>query len=255
MSGAEVVRPSEHRMEHPCIARDGYRVLAAGTSGTGKTTIALRSLLHDVSVDGRFALVYDADGATADALVKGSAWRQRLPRELVAEVRSMDDVRDALKRSGPLGWFRRSPVRVVVVPALRMPTVAAARALWLSIADSKRAHGWALLADEADELFPLSLPQKGPTQRVLRAIRNNRQILYATTNYPQSTAPRLRQLTQHACIFAGENAEFVNACRWFGTAKYFEGALALKNFQYIYRAPRGVPPLPVLHALEDAIPW
>lgn len=255
MSDAEVVRPSEHRLLHPRIARDGYRVLCAGTSGTGKTTLALRSLLHDVAEDGRFALVYDADGATADALVTGSAWRQRLPRELVAEVRSLSDVRDALGRAGPLGWFKRSPVRVLVVPALKMPTIAAARSLWLSIADSKRAKGWALLADEADELFPLSLPQKGPTQKVLRAIRNQKQILYATTNYPQSCSPRLRQLTQHACIFAGENEEFVKACRWFGDANWFTRARGLPNFHYLYRAPRAEAPLPILHALNDAIVW
>lgn len=250
------LRPIEAVLRRPRIARDGYRVFACGESGSGKSTLAYRSVIRDVVRDGRIALVYDADGSSSDALTNGCAWRQRLARDLVAEVRSVSDARDALKRSGVFGWFRRSPIRVLVVPALKFSSPRDARALWLELADSdSRARGWALLADEADEIFPLSLPQTGPTQRVLRAVRNRSQVLYATSNYPQSTAPRLRQLAQHACVFRGATARYVKACEWFGESQWFEDALSLKQFEFLYRRSGEGAPLPTLHALGSKLPW
>lgn len=256
MSSLPALRPSERVLRRPRIARDGFRVFACGESGSGKSTLAYRSVIRDVVRDGRIALVYDADGSSADALTSGCAWRQRLARDLVAEVRSLSDVREALKRSGVFGWFRRSPVRVLVVPVLKFDTPKQAADLWLTIADTESlSRSWALLADEADELWPVTLPQKGPSQRVLRAIRNRSQILYATCNFPQQSAPRLRQSAQHACVFRGLSEEYIDATSRFGSSKWFEGALRLERFEFIHRAAGATPPLPIRHALTSPLPW
>jgi hypothetical protein len=145
---------------------------------------------------------------------------------------------------------------VLIVPVLKFDTPKQAIDLWLTVADKERlSRSWALLADEADELWPVSLPQRGPSQRVLRAIRNRSQVLYATCNYPQQSSPRLRQSIQHACVFRGVAEEYVDAMSKFGPSRWFDRALELDKFEYLYREPGARAPLPIRHALSSPLPW
>lgn len=248
-------RPDAHTLAHPSIPRDGDRIFLAGASGCGKTTLAARSLVRDVIEHGRKALVYDPTGDVRAYLLKGGAASDPIASDLVATVASPEDARRALARGGLTSWFARSPVRVLCVSVSRSLDYAAAAKLWLELADSDARRGWVLFADEADTIFPVSLSPKGPALRVLGLTRNRRQRLYATCNYPAMSAPRLRALSAHACVFTLTNHESVRACSWFGEWEWYERALALPKFSYLYRGPGGVDPLPVLDARSGAIPW
>lgn len=248
------LRPHDERLSHPCIPRDGDRVLCLGQSGSGKSTIAARSLVRDVIDDGRKALIFDPTEDVATYLTRGGAASKPIASELVAFVRSRGEAREALGGGTLAQWFRRSPVRVLVLSGKRMK-LAAAAALWCSLALDRERDGWVLFADEANLIFPLSLSMKHDAFQLLTLVRNRRQRLYGTCNYPATLAPQLRANAEHACVFSLTNTHQVEACEWFGSAEWFEGALELEKFHYLYRGRGARAPLPVFSAVEDPLPW
>lgn len=246
--------PSPAVLLRPRIPDDGDTIVITGTRGTGKTTLGQRSLKRDVIRDGRKALVFDAVGDIEKYLVRGAATGDRISSRLVARVRSIEEAADAMRSRGFL-VKERSPVRVLLIQPDASFSTRAARSLFVALASIR--EGWVLFADEAEQLWPLSLPQ-GPESDLLGMIRNKRQRLYAVTNYTQALAPRLRQLAQHACVFGGDSPRYVKGCEWFGDTSLFEPALGLEQFHYLHRAPgraRMGTPLPVRHAITGKLPW
>lgn len=249
-----LARPSEHTIMHPRIPDDGDRIMLCGVSGCGKTTYAVAAMQYDVVACGRKALVFDPTGDVETQLVAGNAATAGVDPRIIARVASKEDFARVFARGTIFNWFARSPIRIAVIRVTKRLDYEQAARLFVDLADDEQRRGWVLFADESDLIFPTSLSTKGPQMRLLGLVRNRKQRLYATTNYPPMTAPRMRANTQHACVFRLMNTESISACKWFGESAWFERALTLEKFQFLHRGPSAKAPLPVLDA-RGSVPW
>lgn len=249
------LRPSDERCAHPCIPRDGDRITSVGQSGSGKTTVLVRSLVRDVVDEGRKALLFDPTGDVTKYLLKGGAANEPLAAECVARVRSVGEAREQLEGGGVSAWFRRSPVRVLSLTLKECPTYDALMKLWLELALHEDRDGWVLFADEGYLLFPTTLNPKQPAMKLLGLVRNRRQRLYTTANYMVLLATQLRSNTEHACVFRLSNQRQVDACEWLGDSAWFERSRRLEKFRYLYRGPTTEGELPELSAITSPLPW
>lgn len=249
------LRPSDERCAHPRIPRDGDRITSVGQSGSGKTTVLVRSLVRDIVDDGRKALLFDPTGDVTKYLLAGGAANEPLAADCVARVKSAGMAREALEGGGLSSWFARSPVRVLSLTLADVPTYDALMSLWLELALHSDRDGWVLFADEGYLLFPTTLNPKQPAMKLLGLVRNRRQRLYTTANYMVMLATQLRSNTEHATVFRLSNQRQVDACEWLGDSDWFQRARALRKFQYLYRGPGADGDLPELNAITDALPW
>lgn len=249
------LRPSDERCAHPRIPRDGDRILSVGQSGSGKTSIAVRSLVRDIVDDGRKALLFDPTGDVTKYLLKGGPANEPLAADCVRRVRSEGEAKEALSGGGIGSWFSRSPVRVLSLTLEEFDTQHDLISVWLKLARHKDRDGWVLFADEGYFIFPTTLSNKSPAQSLLTLVRNRRQRLYVTANYMVYVATQLRSNAEHATVFRLSNEEQVDACKWLGSSEWFEGARALEKFRYLYRGPGADGDLPEYHALTDPLPW
>lgn len=239
------------------IPKDGDRIAVFGRPGSGKTTIAVKSLVRDVNRDGRNVLVFDPTGDILRYLTEGSA-AGKGPAHVVdaQKVRVVKTAREALDYAGKRGGLLSSVKLHSVFVLLARNEMVARAAQFREAVNSDATRGWCLLADEAELVYGNRGVDVEDALAGLKLVRNRRQRLYLVGQRPQWLSALARSNSTHVCLFAADSRQFVEqGTREWGDPEDFDECYDLEQFEYLYRGDYAKPPYPLKHALKDAIPW
>lgn len=235
------------------IPRDGDRIAIFGGPGSGKTTLAARSVVRDVMRDLRYTLVYDPTGDFEKYLREGSASDSKVHPELIRRVGSAEEaIALGHGRNGVFGVLRSH--RCFVLNARKQMREKAKQ--FAQALNSDATEGWVFVCDEAELVFGNQGRDVDDVLEALKLVRNRKQRLYTVGQRPQWLSTLARSNATHVCIFRSDSKAFVeDGCREWGSSENFELAYELEPFEYLYRGNYSVPPYPLAHAIEDEIPW
>jgi len=230
---------------------DGELMFVCGKKRSGKTTLAVRSLIADLRA-GCPALVLDPQGDVHKRLLGNSKTGIRIPAKWCAKVTKASQVQDLWKRRWWEVIWTYEPPRVFLFDTDALDE-------FLLAANAKWSRGWCVFVDEAEELFPNARMKDAP-RRLQQTCGNRGVRLYVVCQAPQSIATPVRRNADWICTFRFDSWAIVQSlARECGTdEELWDEARTLPRDHYLCRGPWLDDPeaaLPVYNSLTDPIQW